>query len=281
MTDGSSLLGHYLRARRALVQPEDAGLPRDPNRRVSGLRREEVATLAGISLDYYLRLEQGHDHQPSAQVLRSLGRALALDNEALDYLARLAGPDARRTQRRASDIARDPSIVTLLAQWSHTPAHIIDRNQDIVLSNPMAIALSGGHLDAGGNIILTVFNPDFRDSSPDWDTLAADCVAALRFHGDPADKRMRDIVGELSLRYPEFRQLWARHDARPFTSGRSRNVIEGVGVVELRFQNLAVPGNTGHSLTTFFAEPGTAGVGAIAYLAAIVEARANAVTVGS
>ena len=276
MPQGPSMLGHYLRARRGLVQPEDVGLVREPNRRVAGLRREEVATLAGISPDYYLRLEQGHDHQPSDQVLRSLGRALSLDAPAVDYLNRLARPDARRTQRRASDISTDPSIVTLLAQWSHTPAHIIDRNQDIVLTNPMAIALSGGHLDAGGNVILTVFEPHLRHLSPEWETLAADCVAALRFHGDPADPRLQEIVGSLSLRFAEFRELWARHDARPFTSGRSRNQIDGIGLVDLCFQNLTVPGNSGHSLTTFYAEPGTPGVAAIAHLAATVEARAAA-----
>ena len=276
MTDGSSMLGHYLRARRALVQPEDVGLPREANRRVTGLRREEVATLAGISPDYYLRLEQGHDHQPSAQVLRALGRALALDEPAVDYLHRLARPDTRRPGRREPDIANDPSIVTLLGQWSHTPAHIIDRNQDILLANPMAVALSGGSLNPGGNVILTVFDPDFRHLSPDWETLAADCVAALRFHGDPSDPRMQEIVGTLSARFPEFRELWARHDARPFVSGRSRNYIEGVGLVELRFQNLTVPGDSGHSLTTFYAEPGTPGIDAMAYLAAIVEARQTA-----
>lgn len=271
MTDASSMLGHYLRARRALVQPEDVGVAREPNRRVAGLRREEVAALAGISPDYYLRLEQGHDHQPSTQVLRSLGRALSLDEEAVVYLNRLARPEQRRSGRTV-DVANDPSIRTLLAQWSHTPAHIIDRNQDIVLSNPMAIALGGGHLDAGGNVILTVFEPELRHLAPDWQTLAADCVAALRYFGDPSDARMQEIVGTLSLRFPEFRQLWARHDARPFASGRSRSQIDGIGLVDLRFQNLTVPGNTGHTLTTFFAEPGTPGVAAIAYLAAIVEA---------
>jgi transcriptional regulator with XRE-family HTH domain len=272
MGDGSSMLGHYLRARRALVQPEEVGLAREANRRVAGLRREEVASLAGISPDYYLRLEQGHDHQPSVQVLRALGRALALDDEALVYLNRLARPDLVRTRRRASDITRDPSIVTLLAQWSHTPAHIIDRNQDIVMSNPMAIALGGGNLDAGGNVILTVFEPAARHLAPDWETLAADCVAALRFHGDPDDPRLREIVGSLSVRFPEFRELWARHDARPFGSGRSRSLIDGIGLVDLCFQNLTLPGDTGHSLTTFFAEPGTDGIAAIAYLAATVEA---------
>jgi transcriptional regulator with XRE-family HTH domain len=272
MGDGSSMLGHYLRARRALVQPEEVGLAREANRRVAGLRREEVASLAGISPDYYLRLEQGHDHQPSVQVLRALGRALALDDEALVYLNRLARPDLVRTRRRASDITRDPSIVTLLAQWSHTPAHIIDRNQDIVMSNPMAIALGGGNLNAGGNVILTVFEPAARHLAPDWETLAADCVAALRFHGDPDDPRLREIVGSLSVRFPEFRELWARHDARPFGSGRSRSQIDGIGLVDLCFQNLTLPGDTGHSLTTFFAEPGTDGIAAIAYLAATVEA---------
>jgi transcriptional regulator with XRE-family HTH domain len=272
MTAAPSMLGHYLRARRALVQPEDVGIEREPNRRVTGLRREEIAELAGISPDYYLRLEQGHDHQPSDQVLRSLGRALALDDDALVYLNRLGRPDASRSRRRVVDITRDASITTLLAQWSHTPAHIIDRNQDIVLSNPMAIALGGRHLDAGGNVILTVFEPDLRHVAPDWEKLAADCVAALRFHGDPDDPRLREIVGSLSLRFREFRELWARHDARPFSSGRSRSRIDGVGLVDLCFQNFAVPGDSGHSLTTFFAEPGTPGIAAMAYLAATVEA---------
>jgi len=272
MTDGPSMLGHYLRARRGLVQPEDVGVAREPNRRVSGLRREEVAVLAGISPDYYLRLEQGHDHQPSAQVLRALGRALALDDDAVVYLNRLARPDPARGRRRATDITLDQSIATLLAQWSHTPAHIIDRNQDIVMSNPLAIALGGEFLDAGGNVILKVFEPELREVSPDWQRLAADSVAALRFHSDPDDPRLQEIVGDLSVRFGEFRELWGRHDARPFTSGRANVRIDGVGLVELCFQNLAVPGDTGHSLTTFFAEPGTPGTAAIAYLAATVEA---------
>ena len=274
MTHGASPLGDYLRARRALVQPEQVGLPRKVNRRVSGLRREEVATLAGISPDYYLRLEQGHDHQPSAQVLRSLGRALLLDDDALEYMNRIARPDTRQPYRSAADITRDASITTLLAQWSHTPAHIIDSNQDIVLSNAMADALGGGNLNLGSNAALAIFEPELRYLAPDWPTLAADCVAALRFYGDPSNPRMRELVATLSTRFPEFRELWARHDARPFSSGLSRSFIEGVGYVDLRFQNLRVAGSPGYTLTTFYAEPGTPAVAAIAHLASTVEARA-------
>ena len=274
MTHGASPLGDYLRARRALVQPEQVGLPRKVNRRVSGLRREEVATLAGISPDYYLRLEQGHDHQPSAQVLRSLGRALLLDDDALEYMNRIARPDTRQPYRSAADITRDASITTLLAQWSHTPAHIIDSNQDIVLSNAMAEALGGDNLNLGSNAALAIFEPELRYLAPDWHTLAADCVAALRFYGDPSNPRMRELVATLSTRFPEFRELWARHDARPFSSGLSRSFIEGVGYVDLRFQNLRVAGSPGYTLTTFYAEPGTPAVAAIAHLASTVEARA-------
>lgn len=272
MANASSPLGDFLRARRARVQPEDVGLARDPNRRVTGLRREEVAALAGISPDYYLRLEQGHDHLPSAQVLRSLGRALSLDDDAHDYLRRIARPASPHALHPTRDITADASIVGLLAQWSHTPAHIIDRNQDIVISNPMANALGGGSMDVGGNVILAVFEPSLRHLTPEWETLAADCVAALRFHADPDDPRLREIVGTLSQRFVEFRELWARYDVRPFTNGRARSHIEGVGIVDLCFQNLAVPGNAGYSLTTFFAEPGTPGTAAIAYLAATVDA---------
>jgi len=274
MANGSSPLGDFLRARRARVQPEDVGLVREPNRRVSGLRREEVAALAGISPDYYLRLEQGHDHLPSAQVLRSLGRALSLDDNALDYLSRVARPSSPNALRPVRDITTDASIVGLLAQWSHTPAHIIDRNQDIVISNPLANALGGGSMDVGGNVILAVFEPSLRQLVPDWTTLAADCVAALRFHSDPSDPRFREIVDSLSQRFAEFRELWTQHDVRPFTNGRARSYIDGVGFVDLCFQNLAVPGNAGYSITTFFAEPGTPGTAAIAYLASTVDAKA-------
>jgi transcriptional regulator with XRE-family HTH domain len=268
VTAQRSLLGEYLRARRALVQPEDVGLPRDPSRRVAGLRREEVAALAAISPDYYLRLEQGRTHQPSDQVLVSLGRALALDQNAVTHLFRIARPGAGPRRTDAARAADDPHLVGLLAQWPNTPAFILDSTQTVVLANPLARALGAGYTEVGSNLVLAMFSEPMRQTSPDWETAARDSLAALRYHSDPDDPRLQELVRTLQANDADFRRLWARHDARPYVTGSTRTVVEGVGPVDLRFQNFAVPGHDGHTLTAFFDEPGTQASAALAYLAA-------------
>ncbi|GGF16129.1 helix-turn-helix domain-containing protein [Subtercola lobariae] len=272
-----SELGDYLRARRALVQPEAVGLPRESNRRVKGLRRDEVAAIAAISCDYYLRLEQGRDRQPSDQVLRGIGRALLLDEHALTYAARLAHPDARVSVTTAvHSVGTDPThdaqllgLLDLLDQWAATPAYITDRNQDIVMANEVAGALSGGTLKAGANCVLTVFSPGVRQTALDWPSLALSAVAALRYHGRSRDLRFAEVVATLWAAEPEFRHLWARHDAYPLTFGPTVHHIDGAGLVSLRYQSFAVP-STDHTLTIIFGEPGTEGSFALAQLAARV-----------
>jgi transcriptional regulator with XRE-family HTH domain len=267
MSGDRSAVGDYLRARRALVQPEDVGLVREPGRRVGGLRREEVARLAGISPEYYLRLEQGRDHQPSDQVVAALARALRLDGESTDYLRRLAETGGYRRQSFSDTSSVDASVRALLAQWAHTPAFVMSRNQDILVSNTLASALGPGYMEPGANLVLQMFSDVSRLHAADWENTAARVVAALRLHGSPEDPRLQEIVGALSVRDPDFSRLWARHDTASQRTGISRHYIDPIGWVEFQWQNLAIPAST-HILVTFWAEPGTPAAAAIVYLAA-------------
>jgi transcriptional regulator with XRE-family HTH domain len=268
-----SELGQYLRARRALVQPEQVGVVREPGRRVDGLRREEVARIAGISAEYYLRLERGRDHQPSDQVLAALARALLLDNEAARYMRRLAHAERVR-EPGAAPPRVDDSVRALLAQWAHTPAFVMDRNQDIVLSNALASALGPGYMEPGANLVLQIFSDASRQHAVDWLATAHRVVAALRLHADPEDPRLQEIVGRLTLQDPDFPPIWARHDVAEQRTGVSRHWIDPIGWVEFRWQNLAIPGSS-HVLVTFWADPGTPEAAAVAYLAAQVQQGTN------
>jgi transcriptional regulator with XRE-family HTH domain len=236
---------------------------------VIGLRRQEVATLADISFDYYLRLEQGRHQQPSEQVLAALGRALLLDEDAMTYVYRLARDAGRPARFRplASSPALNENMARLLEHWADTPALIFDRNHDIVMANRLAMVLGGGFLDPGSNLVITAFDRSVRDTASDWVNGALQSVAALRFQSDPYDPRLGEIVAVLSRADDDFRAMWARHDARPLRSGQFRSYVEGAGLVDLRFQNFAVPGHTGHTLSTFFASPGSPGDAVLADLA--------------
>jgi transcriptional regulator with XRE-family HTH domain len=265
-------VGDHLRARRALVQPEDVGIPREPGRRVDGLRREEVARIAGISPEYYLRLEQGRDHQPSDQVVRALARALQLDGASADYLRRLAQRGGEQRTAPAEPEVLDDSILALLAQWSHTPALVKSRNQDVLASNPLALALGSRYMEPGVNQLIEVFSPWVRSSplAGDWEALATEIVAELRMKGDPDDPRLQEVVGTLSVTDPDFPRIWARHDTAFMTSGRSRHRVEPFGVVDFTWHNFAIPGTT-HTLVTFAADPGSQAAAAVVYLAARIQ----------
>ncbi|HEY8318850.1 MAG TPA: helix-turn-helix transcriptional regulator [Amnibacterium sp.] len=260
-----SAVGEYLRARREVLTPADVGLPAGGRRRVQGLRRSEVAMLAGISPDYYLRLEQGRDGPPSDQVLNALGRALRLDDQGLEYLHRLAHPVHGHVER-SSDHRVDDALLRLMALWTRTPAVVIDGCMDVLVSNPLAAALAPGIFEPGGNLVLAIFEPLSRQAAPNWEELAGRTVASLRLGADPDDPRLHDIVGELSAD-ADFSRLWARHDVQAFTTGTTTHYVAGIGFVELRFQNLAVPGRSGLVLTTYFADEGSPGERALAHLA--------------
>lgn len=270
MAHNQGALGEYLCARRALLVPEQVGLVPDPKRRVAGLRRDEVAALAGISREYYIRLEQGYDTRPSVQVITALARALQLDEFAVRYLIRLGSSPIPRPL--SGGPLPEPMTVRLLDQWQQSPALIIDPNRDIVATNSLARVLVPESFQVGLNLMVNSFSPGARARHPDWERLVADHVAALRYYSDPHNSRRQEIVDSLSRDQPEFARNWARHDTRPFGERRFHTAIEGIGDVELNIQIFALPIHFGYELMVMFPVPGSPAAAAIAYLAAKVTA---------
>jgi transcriptional regulator with XRE-family HTH domain len=265
-----NLIGDYLRARREVVRPEDAGLPGfGTRRRVPGLRREEVALLAGVSTDYYVRLEQGRDQHPSQQVLDALARALQLDDDATAYLHRLATPPARRRRKSPRSEKVPARIVQLIESWGETPAYVQGRYMDVLAVNPLATALAPFCV-VGENLVRAAFlDPRVRDMYEDWERATETTVAGLRalVGPDVDDPRLNELVGELSVRSERFRQLWARHDVRPKRSGTTRLEHPVVGPLELSYEKLLIPDADRQTLVVYHAEPGSPSAQAIALLA--------------
>ncbi|MDX3071161.1 helix-turn-helix domain-containing protein [Streptomyces sp. NPDC088354] len=263
--DGTNALGEFLRARRGLVSPEEAGITPGGLRRVQGLRREEVALLAGISADYYLRLEQGRDRNPSAQVLASIARVLRLDDDATAHLLALARTGAAgrarvRTAARKPRLEQMPhSIRQLIDGWPANPAWVQNRFFDVLGANALGAALSPNNT-RGVNLLRAAFlDPAERARRRDWEAVTREGVATLRAQAGPGaeDPRLNDLVGELSLRSERFRQLWGRHDVRPQKGHVTRLTHPLVGDLDLMADKLSVGGTDGFVLVVLHAEPGS------------------------
>ncbi|MBB2949138.1 transcriptional regulator with XRE-family HTH domain [Actinoplanes lutulentus] len=267
MTGESNLLGAFLRSRRELVSPEQAGVPVTGVRRVPGLRREEVAMLAGISADYYLRLERGRDRSPSVQVLESLARVLHLDDTARDYLLKLAGDKPRKRRPRREVVP--PSTAQFVAMLPF-PAFVEGRYLDVLVANPLATALSP-RLSAGGNRLRDVFlDPGEQAMWPDWESAAAALVASFRqaVGTDTDDPRVIELVGELSLSSPLFRRLWARHDVRPRVGAMVVPFLHPqVGELRLNREKLLISGTDGIMLVVYHPDPASTGADKLSLLA--------------
>jgi transcriptional regulator with XRE-family HTH domain len=258
-TADANALGRYLRVRRALVRPGAAGVPGQGNRRVPGLRREEVAFLAGVSCDYYVRLEQGRDKHPSDQVLLAIARALQLDEDASGYLLQLANPPSPRGRRARRPEKVSDAIRTLIGSWPLTPAYVHGRYTDVLAANALATALCP-FSTPGRNAILDAFTePEMRELRPDWEVMTARAVPHLRSiaGADTGDPRLVELVGELSLRSERFRTLWARQDVRHKTTGTSLFNHPQVGPLELSYEQLLIPGSGLQALVTYHARPGS------------------------
>ncbi|MHC5906751.1 helix-turn-helix domain-containing protein [Streptomyces sp. S6] len=248
-------LGEFLKARRALVRPEDVGLPGGGLRRVPGLRREEVALLAGISADYYLRLEQGRDRNPSAQVLEAIARVLRLDTDTTAYLLGLTRPRSR-TGRQGVERVPD-GLRQLLGTWDRHPAYVQNRLTDVLAVNAMAAALSPKY-HVGGNLLRSLFlGPADQDHHENWERITEDAVAVLRARTDAADPRLHTLVDELSRGSDRFRTLWARHQVQRQMEYAIRTRHPLVGELELYKHKLTVDGYDGLSLVVFHAVPGS------------------------
>jgi transcriptional regulator with XRE-family HTH domain len=262
-------IGDYLRARRELVRPGDIGI-RDltGRRRVHGLRREEVAMLAGVSTDYYVRLEQGRDQHPSPQVLNALARALHLDEDATTHLHRLATPPSPRRRKTPRPEKVPTGILRLIESWNHTPAFVHGRHMDVLAVNSLAAALIPYYV-RGENLVRVAFlDPRVRDMYGNWEHVTQSTVAGLRalVGPDDDDPRLNELVGELSVRSERFRQLWARHDARPKRSGTVRIDHPLVGPLELNYERLPIPDTDRQTLGIYHAVPASASAEALALL---------------
>ncbi|MFG1824331.1 helix-turn-helix domain-containing protein [Microbispora bryophytorum] len=269
---GTNALGSFLKARRALVRPEDAGLPALGRRRVAGLRRDELAALAGVSLAYLTRLEQGRDRNPSEQVLDALGAALRLDADLTAHLHALArdasrpnGGPARRARERPA-----PGAGSLLDAWVGIPAYLRGRRFDVLAANAPAMALAPMYRP-GRNLVRDVFlDPYARALFPQWDAVAADSVAALRAvaGADLGDPALRELVEELSAASEDFRRLWERHDVRPTRYETKEFAHPVAGPLVLRRHSLTVAGTDGQVVIAYQVEPGTPSAAALARLTA-------------
>jgi transcriptional regulator with XRE-family HTH domain len=267
MADEPNALGEYLRARRELVTPDRAGIPVLGVRRVAGLRREEVAMLSGISADYYLRLEQGRDRNPSAQVMESLARVLQLDEVETSYLLGL-GAALPRPPRRARRETVPTGVAKLVASLP-LPAFVEGRYLDVLVANPLAAAVSP-RWATGRNRLRDVFLDEAeRELFPDWERATQGLVAGFRqsVGTDTDDPRFIELVGELSLASDRFRRLWARHDVAVRQGVAMRFEHPQVGDLHLNREKLLVGGTESLMLVIYHPDAGTEAADKLALLA--------------
>jgi len=268
VSETTNALGAFLRARRELVTPRQAGIPDLGVRRVPGLRREEVAMLAGISADYYLRLERGRNRNPSMQVLEAIARVLRLDDEHFAHLLTLVA-EVSRTHRRRPRKETPPAGALKLLDSLIQPAFIEDRYFDIVAANRLARAVLPG-LEVGGNQLRDLFlNPAQQALHPEWENVTECFVANLRqaVGNDVDDPRFIELTGELSLASPRFRQLWARHEVRGQRGTPIRLHHPQVGELTLNRERLAINGTEGLMMIVLHPDAGSSDAEKLAMLA--------------
>lgn len=280
MTDTAEL-GDFLKARRAALDPSDLGLPTGFNqRRVAGLRREELAQLAGISVDYYTRLEQGRARNVSDSVLDSLSRALRLHRDEATYLRNLAAPKRKRVARPR--VQRVRPELQLMLNTIQTPAFVFGRYLDVLAWNPLGSALSfdfAAFAPGERNIPKMFFLDErARDLHPEWDTVAKEVVANLRAESGkyPDDPYLAQLVGELSLGSEEFRKLWAKHKVREKAHAWKVMINPVVGELRLRYETLRLPDDQDQALVIYTPEPGSDSERALRLLASWVADPAHA-----
>jgi transcriptional regulator with XRE-family HTH domain len=262
-------LGDYLRARRSQVTPREVELPSYGQRRVSGLRREEVALLAGLSVDYYTRLEQGRERRPSPAVVDALAAALRLPEDGRQHLFRLAGLSPR--QLSGSTTRVDPALLQLMSMWPHNPALVYSRAYDVLAANAIADAMFGQWTHSKNLLHVVFTEPGARSFYADWPAVARDAVAGFR-HGygqSPGDPRIRAVLAELLDASPDFADIWTRHDARGKTAQAKRFRHPEVGEMTLTMQTFDVRSSPGQELVVYHAEPGSSSSDALSLLGAL------------
>src|SRR4051794_13980568 len=268
--DNRDEVREFLVSRRARLTPEQAGLPAGSKRRVPGLRRSEVATLADLSVEYYSKLERGAIAGASANVLDALARALQLDDAERMHLFDLAqaasgtSPALRRRRRPSKLWATRPSLQWALDAITRGPAFVRNGRMDLLAANPLARAFYDEVYDdpqRPPNLArFTFLDERAHRFYPDWDELADVCVAIMRTEAgrDPRDSDLHELVGELSTRSHEFRRRWGAHNVRHHGTGAKRFHHHVVGELTLAYEGLEMAAEPGLTLTIYTAEPGSA-----------------------
>ncbi len=272
--DNRAEVSAFLKSRRAKITPEQAGMPVYGQRRVPGLRRGEVAMLAGMSVEYYTRLERGNLGGVSDSVLDALVQALRLDDTERDHLyalARAANTSPARVRRRPKKATVRPSVLRIVEGLHDQPAYVRNNRMDILAANPLARALLSEVFEQEpANTCRFVFlDPRATRLYPDWERVARDGVGVLRVEvaKNPYDRELSNLIGELSTRSDAFRTMWGAHDVHVFTEGTKRFHHSAVGEMELVHESLDLPGEQGLSITVYGADPGTPAADALKLLA--------------
>ncbi|MEV6344810.1 helix-turn-helix transcriptional regulator [Actinoplanes sp. NPDC051851] len=259
----STPIGDYLRARREQARPEAMGITVNGHRRVKGLRRDELAFLAGISTEYYTRLEQGRDRNPSAKVLEAIARALDLDSAAATHLHELAFAPSRPSRPERVR----PSVIRLLDSWEHTPAFIQGRYLDVLAANRLATALSPLYTPGVNLLRAVLLDPAAAALAASPEIRALIAILRGTAGAEPADPRLTELVDELTAASEVFRRCWGRHEvvARP-TTGIHHVRHPRVGELELHYDKFLVAGDEDQMLVVYQAEPGSRTAEALAVL---------------
>ncbi len=265
--DNRAEVKDFLITRREKVSPEEVGLPAGANRRVKGLRRSEVAALAGVSVEYYTKIERGHISGASPEILDALAKALRLDDAERAHLfdlAHAASPVARPPRRRSPKCwTPHPSLQWVLDAVTDGPAFVRNGRMDILATNPLARAFYRDVFDMPGqppNIArFTFLDERANEFYPDWEAFADVTVEILRTEAgrDPHNKDLHDLIGELSTRSAEFRTRWGSHNVRHHGTGFKTFRHPVVGEMTLAYEGMEMESEPGLSITIYAAEPGT------------------------
>lgn len=275
-------LGEFLRSRRDRLTPEDVGVRSYGRRRVPGLRREELAQLAGVSVTYLTRLEQGQSQNASDAVIESLARALQLSADERTHLFTLARPSSAPTQRWREESAEVPELGAqrLLHAMEEVPAVLLGRFNDILAWNRSGHLLLASHLDEDApanpesrpnQIRMLFLDEHTRDLYVNWEDEATLAVASMRYIAAQFadDRRLAELVGELSMKSPEFASLWAGHKVTLCTNGTKRFHHPEVGELELNYEVLHLPEGNGQRILAHTAEPGSSSYATLRLLTSV------------